>query len=196
MKDLITQMVCTISNEKCFNGECDDCPTESITDILIDNNIMDLDDECSWNLWKKVNNKFDLQQMSGSIDSLLTEIEERWLLFLLHAHINREQREYIKDLRCQSPDKTFVVAQIDFSMNYKLIRHREVQQGVFSHHQVTLFTIHLTIGEEQRNLAIISNYMEHTTAFVHCAQKILVQFIKKNFPLVKNINYVSKSYFS
>lgn len=190
MKDLITQMVCTISNEKCFNGECDDCPTKSITDILTDNNIVDLDDECSWNLWKKVNNKFDLQQMSGSVDSLLTEIEEKWPLFLLHTHINREQREYIKDLRCQSTDKTFVVAQIDFSMNYSLVRQREVQQGFFSQHQVTLFTIHLTIGQEQRNLAIISDYMEHTTVFVHCAQKILTQFIKKNFPLVKKINYV------
>ena len=88
MKDLITQMVCTISNEKCFNGECDDCPTESITDTLTDNNIMDLDDERSWNLWKKVNNKFDLQQMAGSIDSLLTEIKERWPLFLLCTYIN------------------------------------------------------------------------------------------------------------
>ncbi|CAF4506889.1 unnamed protein product [Rotaria socialis] len=176
---------------KCFNDECDDCPTKSITDILTDNNMMDLDDECSWNLWKKVNNKFDLQQMSGSIDSLLTEIEEGWPLFLLHTHINREQRECIKDLRCQSTDKTFVVAQIDFSMNYTLVRQREVQQGFFSQHQVTLFTIHLTIGKEQRNLAIISDYMEHTTVFVHCEQKVLTQFIKKNFPLVKKINYVS-----
>ena len=185
MKDLITQMVCTISNEKCFNGECDNCPTKSITDILTDNNIMDLDDECSWYLWKKVNKKLDLQQMSGSIDSLLTEIEERWPLFLLHTHINREQHEHIKDLRCQSTDKTFVVAQIDFSMNYTLVRQREVQQGFFSQHQVTLFTIYLTIGKEQRNLAIISDYMEHLTMFVHCAQKILTQFIKKNFPLIK-----------
>ncbi|CAF3101068.1 unnamed protein product, partial [Rotaria socialis] len=163
MKDLITQMVCTISNEKCFIGECDKCPTESITDILTDNNMIDLDDECSWNLWKKVNNKFDLQQMSGSTDSLLTEIEERWSPFLLHTHINREQREYIKELRCQSTENTFVVAQIDFSMNYTLVRQREVQQGFFSQHQVTLFTIHLTIGKEQRNLAVISDYMEHTT---------------------------------
>lgn len=190
MKDLIIQMVCTVSNEKCFNGKCDHCPTKSITDTLTDNNMVELDDECSWTMWKKVNNKFDLQQMSGSVDSLLTEIEERWPLFLLHTHINREQREYIKDLRCQSTDKTFVVAQIDFSMNYTLIRQREVQQGFFSQHQVTLFTIHLTIGKEQRNLAIISNYMEHTTAFVHCAQKILTEFIKKNFPLVKKVNYV------
>jgi len=117
MKDLITQMVCTISNEKCFNGECDACPEENIRDILIDNIMLDLDDECSWTLWKKVNNKFDLQQMSGSVDSLLTEIEERWSSFLLHTHLNREQREYIKHLRCQSTEKTFAVAQIDFSMN-------------------------------------------------------------------------------
>ncbi|CAF1544024.1 unnamed protein product [Adineta ricciae] len=191
MKDLITQMVCTVSNEKCFKGECDNFPTQGITDILTGNVMMDLDDECSWTLWKKVQNKFDLQQMFGSVDSLLTEIEERWPLFLLHTHIDREQREYIKGLRSKSTNDTFVVAQIDFSMNYTLIRQREVQQGFFSLHQVSLFTKDLTIGNEQRNLAIISNHMEHTTAFVHCAQKILTDFIKKSFPLVKKINYVS-----
>lgn len=163
-------MVCTVSNENCFKGECDECPTESISDILTDNNMIDLDDECSWNLWKKVNSKFDLQQMSGSTDSLLTEIEEKWPSFLLHTHINRKQREYIKELRCQSTEKTFVVAQIDFSMNYTLVRQREVQQGFFSQHQVTLFTIHLTIGKEQRNLAIISNYMEHNGIRTLCTK--------------------------
>ncbi|CAF4947149.1 unnamed protein product, partial [Rotaria socialis] len=76
-------------------------------------------------------------------------------------------------------------------MNYALVHQHEVQQEFFSQHQVTLFTIHLTIGKEQRNVAIISDYMEHTTVFVHCAQKVLTQFIKKNFPLVRKINYVS-----
>jgi hypothetical protein len=76
MKDLIIRMVCTVPNEKCFNDECDDCPTENITDILSDNNLMDLDDECSWTLWKKVSNKFDLQQMFGSVDSLLMDFVE------------------------------------------------------------------------------------------------------------------------
>jgi hypothetical protein len=149
MKDLIARMVCTIQKEECFNGLCDDCLMESITDILTHNNVIDLDDECSWSLWKKVNNKFDLQQVIGSVDSLLTEIEERWPVFLLHTYCNRQQRDYIKQLRSQSTDKTFAVAQIDFSMNYTLIRQREVQQGFFSQHQATLFTIHLTIGQEQ-----------------------------------------------
>ncbi|CAF1214858.1 unnamed protein product [Adineta ricciae] len=76
-------------------------------------------------------------------------------------------------------------------MNFTLIRQREVQEGFFSQHQVTLFTIHLTIGRKQRNVAIISDYMEHTTSFVYCAQQILVRFIKKNFSLVEKISYVS-----
>ncbi|CAM2703613.1 unnamed protein product [Rotaria socialis] len=191
MKVLITRMVCTTQKEEYFNEEFDDCPIENITDVLTHNNSMDLDEECSWTLWKKVDNKFDLQQMIDSVDSLLTEIKERWSTFLLHTYSNREQREYIKDLRSQSTDKSFIVAQIDFSMNYTLLRQREVQQGFVSQHQATLFTIHLTIGQGQRNLAIISNYLEHTTAFVYCAQKVLVEFIKKNFPLVKKINYLS-----
>ena len=83
-----------------------------------------------------------------------------------------------------------MVAQIDFSMNYTLIRQREVQQAFFSQHQVTLFIIHLTIGQEHRNLAVISDYTEHTTVFVLCAQQLLVHFIKKDFPMVKTINYV------
>ncbi|CAF3553124.1 unnamed protein product [Rotaria socialis] len=70
-----------------------------------------------------------LIKMIGSVDSLLTEIKERWSTFLLHAYSNREQREYIKDLRSQSTDKSFIVAQIDFSMNYTLLRQREVKQG-------------------------------------------------------------------
>ena len=66
---------------------------------------IDLDDECSWTLWKKVNSKFDLQQMIGSVDSLLTEIEERWPVFLHHTYCNRQQRDHIKHLRNQSTDK-------------------------------------------------------------------------------------------
>ena len=183
-------MVCTVEKEEYFNGICEDCPPETIIDTLISNNIVNMDDECSWARWKKVNNKFDLQHMSGSVDSLLTEIEESWSTFLLHTYRNRQQRDYIKELRGRSTNKAFAIAQIDFSMNDTLIRQRELQQGFFSQHQVTLFTIHLTIGQEHRNLAIVSDYMEHTTAFVGCAEKLLVQFIKKNFPLVKKINYV------
>ena len=110
-------MTYTVEEEDCFNGICEDCPEETIIDTLIGSSIIDMDDECSWTLWKKVKNKFDLQQIFGSVDSLLTMIEDNWPTFLLHTYCNRQQRDYIKELRRQSTDKTFIVAQIDFSMN-------------------------------------------------------------------------------
>jgi len=190
MKDLIASMVCNVETEACFYEKYGSCPKESIIETLINKIDIDLDEDCSWTIWKKVNRKFDLQKVAGSVDSLLTEIEERWPAFLIHTYSNRQQRDYIKELRSQSTANTFAVAQIDFSMNYTLIRQREVQQGFFSQHQVTIFTVHLTIGQEHRNLAIISDYMEHTTAFVYCAQRLIVEFIKNHFQLVKKINYV------
>ena len=64
---------------------------------------------------------------------------------------------------------------------------REVQQGFFSSQQPSLFTAHLTIGKEQQNVAIISDRLEHETAFVYCAQEILLEFVKKKFPQVKKL---------
>lgn len=93
MNGLITQMVCTIQNEECFIGECDNCPKENLIDTLTHNNAIDHDEECAWTVWKKVNNKFDLQHITGSVDSLLTEIEDKWDVFLFHVYCNRQQRE-------------------------------------------------------------------------------------------------------
>lgn len=183
-------MVCPTETEDCFTGECGDCPKAQLANLLTESVAIDLDEECSWFIWKKLNNKFDLHQLTGSLDSLLNEMEERWSQFLLHTYNNRQQREHIGHLRTQSAFKTFIVAQIDFSMNYTLLRQREVQQGFFSHHQATLFTVHLVTGAEHRDMAIISDCMDHSTAFVYGAQSLIVTFVKKHYPLVKKINYL------
>ncbi|CAF4573403.1 unnamed protein product, partial [Rotaria sp. Silwood2] len=173
-----------------FIGECQQCSTKSLINILTRNINVDLDENCSWTIWQKLNNKFDLQQTTGSVEALLAQIEEQWFPFILHTFCNRSQREYIAELRRQSTKTTFVVAQMDFSMNYTLVRQREVQQGFFSQHQASLFTTHLTIGKEHRDIAIISDSMEHNMPFVYCAQRIITDYVKKNFPSIKKIIYV------
>ena len=75
-------------------------------------------------------------------------------------------------------------------MNYTLIRQREVHQDFFSQRQASLFTIHLTVGEEHRDIAIISDSMEHNVTFVYCAQRMVVDCVKKNIPFVKKIIYI------
>ena len=190
MDDLVNEMICPMQTENCYIGECNNCPTTQLANILTEYIESDLHEDCSWTVWRKLNNKFDLQKVTGSLNSLLNEIEEQWPYSVLHSYCNRQQREYITQLRPQSNKQNFIIAQIDFSMNYTLIRQHEVQQSFFSQHQATLFTIHLTIRPEHRDLAIVSNSMEHTTAFVYCAQGMIVEFVKKHYPLVKKINYL------
>ena len=115
-------------------------------------------------------NKFDLQHIIGSVDSLLTTIEENWPTCLLHIYYNRQQCDCIKKLRSQSTYKTFIVARVNFPMNYTLVHHREVQQNFFSHRQVTLLTIHTIIGQEHRNSALISDRLEHNSPCLLCTE--------------------------
>ncbi|CAF3160978.1 unnamed protein product, partial [Rotaria sp. Silwood2] len=155
VNELIDQVVCNNDMEDCVIGECQLCSTKSIVDILTEKISVNLDENCSWTIWKKLDNRFDLQQVTSSVEALLDQIEEKWSSFLLHTFCNRRQREYIANLRAQSSKTTFIVAQVDFSMNYNLIRQREVQQAFFSQKQASIFTIHITIGKEHRDIAII-----------------------------------------
>ena len=127
MDNLIHEMVCPVQTENCYIGECNNCPTTQLANILTEHIESNLDEECSWIIWRKLNNKFDLHKVTGSLDPLLNEIEEQWPYFLMHLYCNRQQREYITQLRVQSNKQNFIVAQVDFSMNYTLIHQHEVQ---------------------------------------------------------------------
>jgi hypothetical protein len=140
-----------------------------------------------------VNKKVDLHHINGSITSLLDEIDDQWKKFLIHSHFNREQRAYINSLRSQSSDTSYVAVQMDFAENYTLIRQREVQAAHWNNIQATLFTIHIKAGTNHKNMVVISDYMRHDTAFVYCAQQLIVEFVKKHYPQVTKINYIRYS---
>ncbi|CAF4337243.1 unnamed protein product [Rotaria socialis] len=72
---------------------------------------------------------------------------------------------------------TSLLYEIDFAENYSFLRQREVQAAHWNNQQATLFIIHIKIGSEQKNMVIISDYMRHDTAFVHCAQRLIIDFL-------------------
>jgi len=122
--------------------------------------------------------------------SLLDEIDGQWKKFLIHSYFTREQRTSINDLRLLSSDTSYATVQIDFAENYTIIRQREVQAAHWNNVQVTLFTVHIKVGTTHKNMVIISDYMRHDTAFVHCAERIIVEFVKKHYPQITKINYI------
>ena len=86
LRDFIKQMVCLDDMEDCFIGECEQCSIRSIVSILTNEINVVFDDSCSWAIWKKFNNKFHLQQMTGSTEALLDEKEEQRSSFCFPVH--------------------------------------------------------------------------------------------------------------
>ena len=140
--------------------------------------------------------------------AMLDSLDELWPQFLLHHYTTVQQRDYIRHIKDASSENGVAVVQLDFAENFSLISQTEIQSAHWSHHQATIFTVHIKLGAGHRNLAIISNYMQHTTEFVYCAQSkcsfrwretgcrfvllgIITRFIKTKYQNVKEINYVS-----
>ena len=189
--NLIDLIVCTSPVEDCFLGDCAKCNNITPSSVLrrqLDTS--DEDDKCSWSVWKLVDKKIDLHQIRGTIASLLYEIDESWSAFLAHSYFNREQRNFINELRIKSSHLSYAVVQIDFAENYTLLRQREVQAAHWNNQQATLFTVHIKIGNEHKNMVIISDYMRHDTAFIYCAQRLIIDYLRKHYPEVKKVNYL------
>ena len=188
--ELVNLVICGIPQEDCYTRECESCGENLPSNFLSLNREIDENDICSWSKWKTFDNRVDFQAYSGSISLLLREINTQWSKFLLHSYCTQAQREYIAQIRSQSSSQSYVVAQIDFAENYTFVRQREPQSAHWNNTQATLFTIHLKIGLNHKNLCIISDYRSHDTAFVYVAQKYITDFVKRNYPSVTMINYL------
>jgi hypothetical protein len=80
---------------------------------------------------------------------------------------------------------------MDFAQNFTFVTQEEIQSAYYSRQQATLFTIYIKIGNEHRNMVIISDYLPHDTRFVYCGQRIIMEFLKKEYRNVFKINYVT-----
>lgn len=191
MRDLLKQSVCMNPSENCFYRQCDQCHNSTVSHILCQNIDIDFEDLVSWSIWRKVGARYELLHLTGTLRLLLKEIEDLWPHFITHSFYTHEQRDYVSLIRKESSLTTYIVVQIDFAQNFSFVIQREVQSAYFNRQQATIFTVHMRIGEEHRNLVIISDYLAHDTKFVYSAQKIIVQFVRREYPNIEKITYVS-----
>lgn len=190
VNDLIDSIVCDAASEDCCSHLCCDCDNNLPSSFLLGVNDVDEDEETTWTVWKSINKKVMLQNVSGTSAGLLNEIDERWEVFVHHAFINRKQRQYIEEIREHSTDSGCIIVQLDFAENYKFVRQREPQSAHWNTDQATLFTVHFKIGKKHRCMVLISDYMNHDSKFVWLAQKTITSFVKEEYPCMKKINYV------
>ncbi|CAF4040399.1 unnamed protein product [Rotaria sp. Silwood1] len=192
IEQLIKSLLCTSSTEQCYSQKCSNCQDKFPSCILTktDSEYSNVeDDEISWFNWVRTLGKIHLQEIHSDESTLIGTIDDQWPVLLYHHFLKDQQKSYIDSIKKQSNDNDYVVVTCDFSENYILVAQREVQSAHWSTQQASLFTIHIKIGKSQANLAIISNYLNHDTAFVYYCQKMITDFIKNNFPLVKKVIY-------
>jgi hypothetical protein len=84
-----------------------------------------------------------------------------------------------------------MVVQMDFAQNFAFVIQQEVQCAFYFRQQATLFTVYMKVADEHRNMVVISDCLTHDNKFVHAAQKIVIDFIKAEYPNVSIINYVT-----
>ncbi|CAF4667131.1 unnamed protein product, partial [Rotaria socialis] len=191
MKNLIEETICTSPSEFCYYRPCVNCRQLKPSDILSDGIDIEIEDSASWSIWKKLNSRYELLHLTGTIRALLEEIDSLWPHFIIHNFYTREQRDYIALIKETSSISTFAVVQVDFAQNFTLIIQREIQSAYYSRQQATIFTIYIKVGEEHRNMVLISDYLAHDTQFVYSGQKLIVDFLRTQYPNVLKLNYAS-----
>lgn len=158
--------------------------------MIFDENDLDENLVVSWSLWITANHRVELQHFHGSLKSLVDHLNDRWSSFVTHSYVTRQQREYIKSLRPLSGSNMFALVHCDFAENFTFLIQQEIQSAYWNQRQATLYTIVINIGNEHRNMVVISDRMIHDTSFVYCTQEILVKFILDEYPAITKINYV------
>ena len=189
--DLVDKTVCPFPSEDCFNRCCDNCCNINISSLVLTaNDDVDEKPDISWSLWISSNNHVELQHLNGSFRSLIDHLNSRWSSFVTHTYVTRQQRDYVKTIKLTSSFTTFAVVQVDFAENFSFVIQKEVQAAYWSQKQATIYTVVITIGGNHHSMVIISNCMVHDTSFVYCTQKLIVAFIRDEYPTVNKINYV------
>lgn len=158
--------------------------------MIFDDGDLDEDLDASWSLWVTSNHRVELQHLNGTLKSLVEHLNDRWSSFVTHSYVTRQQREYIKSLRSLSGPTTFALINCDFAENFTFVNQQEIQSAYWSQRQATLYTIVINIGNDHRNIVVISDRMVHDTSFVYCTQEIIVAFIRNEYPTVTKFNYV------
>ena len=140
---------------------------------------------------KKVNVRYEPLYLTGTFQALMEEIDDLWPNFITHSFYTHKQRDYIALIKEISSITTFAVIQLDFAQNFSFVIQREVQSAYYSRQQAAILTVYLKIGDESCNMVFISDYLIHDTKFIYCAQKFIVDFLRKEYRNVIKINYVS-----
>ena len=193
----ITKFFCSV-NSDCLLGACDHCPNWDFLDQFLAR-FEHESVEC-WQ-WAYVGEpkRIELVKQSRTKEEFREYFKEMALKVAEHHFIYSSQKEFIRNLKTISPseeDKATLF--VDFGMNYSFVLPEEVAGVHWSHRQATIhpFVLHYLCPETKHTkiavYTVISDWLAHNANSFHAFRSfVLENYIKRQFPHIKRISYVS-----
>lgn len=192
-KDCIDASVCQNASENCFLGNCLRCPNfdalkKTLLDFLEATNIS----EIKYDTWTQTD-RCTITLKNVQIYEYLDLLCEKLMKLKTHDFFAKRQSEFVKKLKSDLIDGEFIVT-FDFAENYAFVVQNAAQSFHWNNNQATIFTVVIYYTEnnelKHKSLAIISDNLCHDTIAVYVYQKIIIDYLKKDFD-PKKIYYVS-----
>ena len=122
-------------------------------------------------------------------------IVEKFNKLIPHYYISHQQLEYLKDRKKNMIDDTAIVL-FDFSENFSFVIQDEVEGHYYSResctlHPVVIYTKNEKNELENRSLSYLTSDLRHDVSAVNTFLKRTIEYIKSNFPNIKNLDIFS-----
>lgn len=145
-KELMTLLLCSVNNEKCWLRKCGECSAIKIKKTLesIIERSYEVSAAVTWIVWEKDDSgkRFIKRSMNGSIEELLNHFIAMIDKFLIHSYIKRVQAEVFEMHRQHLTDDSAIL-QVDFAENFTCVAQDEIQSAHWNQKTVSPFSIPL-----------------------------------------------------
>ena len=140
------------------------------------------------------NPKPTLEKVTKSVDDFIPYFCEKMLELLPHSFIAYEQSKYSRQLKNDLKEGEFLII-VDFAENYAFTVQNAIPGFHWNNDQATIYNIvvYYKDGEltSHRSLVIISEVLHHDSIAVYGMHKIMIDYLKSTFDVIKKIFYFS-----
>lgn len=193
-KDCIKLVTCENSKEDCYYGKCPNCPgVEKLQNIFRTTLNKNKVTEISFKQWIH-NPRTELKKCSMTTENFIKHLGEETKKLLPHALVSQQQAQFTRELQDKLKEGEFIT-QVDFAGNYPFIVQNAAPGFHWNNDSATVYNIVIYFKKnnkiEHRSLVIISDCLKHDAVSVYAFNKIIVKYLKENFPIVSKIYYIS-----
>lgn len=128
--------VCSIDNEKCMLGQCDDCHDEELLTEFFIQKLQDVQ-TVSYSQWTTVD-RTNLIKIEQSVDDFIEDQVEDLMALKYHHFVAKKQSTYYRQLKEQLKEDDCLIT-CDFAQNYTSTIQNEVRSAFFDKQQIKLY---------------------------------------------------------